>query len=293
MYIGCGVQELLKTLFAVITLLSAPAAMSAQTPLRPDEALAQIYKDYDLAKHQAKWVCSASQKSPDPATRDGWPCDEGEVVRVTVLSISQLQEGQEWKTYVVASASPGENPHDYECHACGPAIGVAIFAWQDDHWLLRDSNAAVGFYGSGGGGPDVELVAIGPARHGVILWTSVGGQGYHGSEKHLIAPIDNTVSEIWTLGDETDNSGAYDPTDKLAPHQRYYAEASFKFIYVGKDDYYDILAMSRGMDNEGKANWTKQYRFRDGQYRLLRTTTYLERIVPAKGPARGTAPGQK
>ncbi len=216
--------------------------------------------------------------------RDGWPCDEGETTRVSLLLISQFQEGQEWKTYVVASASPGENPRDYECHACGPAIGVAVFAWQNDHWLLQSSNAAIGFYGSWGGGPDVELVAIGPARHGVILWTSGGGQGYHGSEKHLIAPTENIVSEIWTLNDETDNSGAYDPTDKFASHRRYYAEVAFKFIYVGNDDYYDILAMSRGTDGKGNADWTRQYRFRDGQYRLLRSTTYVEAKGPQKKP---------
>jgi hypothetical protein len=285
---------LLKTLIAVIALLSAPTVVSAQTPLPPDEALAQIYKNYDPAKHQAKWSCSPSQKSDDPAKRDGWTCDEGEVVRVSLLLISQSQEGQEWKTYVVASASPGENPRDFECHGCAPAIGVAVLVWQDDHWLLRNSNAAVGFYGSWGGGPDdVELVGIGPARHGVILWTSGGGQGYHESEKHLIAPAQNTADEIWTLNDETDDSGAYDPTDKFAPHRRYYAEVAFKFIYVGNDDYYDILAMSRGTDGIGKANWTKQYRFRDGQYRLFRTATYGERIVPASKPTQSRSAGQK
>jgi len=285
MYIECEVQELFKTLITVLVLWSAPAVLSSQTPLSPDEALAQIYKNYDPGTHQAKWACSASQNQSDPAKREGWTCDEGEVVRISLLLASQVQEAQEWKTYVVASAMPGENSHDYGCHACSPAIGVAVFAWQDDHWRLQNLDAAVGFYGSWGGGPGVELVAIGPARHGAILWTSGGGQGYHGSEKHLIAPVENTVRVIWTLNDESDDSGAYDPTDKLAPHRRYYAEVAFKFVYVGNDDYYDIIAMSRGTDDKGAANWTRQYRFRDGQYRLFRSTTFVEAKPVANKPA--------
>jgi len=273
---------LLKPLLVAIALLSTSAISPAQTPLSPNDALAQIYRDYDPAKQQSKWVCASSQKATDPIHRDGWPCEEHEVTRVSLLLMSQLQEGSVWDTYVVASATPGENPHNYECHACGPAIGVARFEWLDDGWRLKNANAAVGFYGSYGAGPGVELVAIGPRRHGVILWTSGSGQGYHGSEKHLIAPIESTVREIWTLNDETDNSGAYDPTDKFAPHRRYSAEAAFKFLFVGNDDFYDILAMSRGTDSAGSASWTEQYRFRGGKYRLLRRTRYSERRLHSK-----------
>ena len=147
---------------------------------------------------------------------------------------------------------------------------------------MEIADSAVGFYGQYGGAPGVELVAIGPNKHGVILWTSGGGQGYHGSEKHLIAPAENTIREIWTLGDETDNSGAYDPTDKFAPHRRYYAEAAFKFVYVGNDDFYDIIAMSRGTNGTGSANWTEQYRFRDGKYRLLHWKRFSEHTLSVK-----------
>lgn len=267
---------MLKPLFVVFAFMSASVVSPAQTPLSSDDALGQIYKAYDPAKHESKWVCTATQKSTDPATRDGWPCEEGQVARISLVLISQVQEGHSWKTYVVASASPGEDPRDYGCHLCSPAIGVAVFEWKDEQWHLQNANAAVGFYGSYGGGPDTEVVDIGPARHGLILWTSGGGQGYHGSEKHLIAPVGDRITEIWTLGDETDNSGAYDPADKFASHRRYYAEAAFKFVYVGNDDFYDIIAMSRGTDPAGVANWTEQYRFRDGKYRLLRRTKYSE-----------------
>lgn len=280
-----------KAVFALVALLSSSYAVFSQQPLSRDEALAQIYKEYDPAKQQAKWVCSSSQKLIAQATRDGWPCEEGEIVRISLLLISQLQEGREWKTYVVASASPGEDPKDFECHACGPAVGVAVFEWKDDHWQLQQANAAVGFYGQYGAGPGAELVALGPHKSGVVLWTSGGGQGYHGSEKHLVAPVGNSISEIWTLGDETDNSGTYDPTDKFAPHRRYYAEAAFKFIYVGNNDYYDIIAMSRGTNSAGSADWTEQYRFRDGKYQLLRKTRYSE--LPHSSKATGGARTKK
>ena len=90
--------------------------------------------------------------------------------------------------------------------------------------------------------------------------------------------------------DETDDSGAYDPTDKFSPHRRYYAEAAFKFVYVGNDDFYDIIAMSRGTDAQGSANWTEQYRFRNGKYRLLKRTVYAESVHAPRGKtAKGAA----
>jgi hypothetical protein len=259
---------LVKTLFVLFAFLFSSNNAPVQGPLSRDEALAQMYKNYDPAKQQANWACD--QKSADLGQREGWPCNEGEVVAVSVLLTSQVKEGDEWKTYIVTSASP----HQYECHQCAPSVGVGIFAWKEGRWQLASANVAVGFYGEYGGPPLSELIAIGADKHGVILWSGGSNQGYHGSMKYLLAPVGDSVSEVWQLNDETDNSGAFDLTDNFAPHRQYYAEAAFKFVWDGKDDIYEIIVMSRGSDAKGPANWTAVYRFRDGKYQLLRKTPY-------------------
>jgi hypothetical protein len=91
---------------------------------------------------------------------------------------------------------------------------------------------------------------------------------------------------VWKIEDEQDDFGAYDPTDKLAPHLSYRSSAAIKFYAINSDDggladYYDIEVISRG--NSSKDNlhlkpesWTEIYRFRDGQYKLLQHRDFIE-----------------
>jgi hypothetical protein len=268
--------------------------MQSQTPLPRGEALKQLYQDYDPVTKTAHWICTKSQQQ-EP--HDGWPCSE-RYAKVTVaveLSAQVVEHGTE-KTYLIASAQlTTDDPRDSECHSCAPAIGVAVFAWRHERWEIESANASVDFSGEWGEPPKFELVAIGPEHHGVILWSGFSGQGYHESTKHLLAPIGITVSDVWQLCDEQDDAGAFYPKDKLSPHRLYDAEVAFKFTDIGNDDsdYYDIIEMSRGSNDMGKANWTRQYRFRDGKYRLLRKITFMEREAPATKSAQHRSTTQK
>lgn len=271
---------MIRVLILCLTCLIFAAPVRSQTPMSRDEALKQLYRDYDPATKTAHWICTKGQQQEQ---HEGWPCSE-EYAKVSVtveLSTQVVEHGTE-KTYLVASAIPSGDSHDFECHSCAPAIGVAVFAWREMRWELESARAAVGWFGEWGGAATSQLVAIGPALHGVILWSGFSGQGYHESVKYLLAPLGSSVDEVWKLYDEQDDSGAFDPNDKSGQHRPYYAEVAFKFVYVGDGDYYDILAMSRGTDDKGKANWTKQYRLRDGQYSLLHTIPYVETKVSTK-----------
>ncbi len=270
----------IRVLILCLTCLILTTSVRSQTPLSRDEALKQLYRDYDPSTKTARWICTKGQQQEQ---HEGWPCSEeyAKVVVTVELSTQVVEHGTE-KTYLIASTIPFGNPHDFECHSCAPAIGVAVFAWRGMRWELESANAAVGWFGEWGGAATSQLVAIGPEQHGVILESEFSGQGYHESVKYLLVPLGSNVNEVWKLFDEQDDSGAFDPNDKSGQHRLYYAEVAFKFVYVGKGDYYDILAMSRGTDDKGRANWTKQYRFSDGQYRLLHTTTYSEAKVPQK-----------
>jgi hypothetical protein len=209
------------------------------------------------------------------------------------MLLAEVREGDVEKTYLVASAHPAE----FECHMCSPSIGVAVFAWDGKAWILESANAAVGFYGEYGDAPESDLVLIGPKKHGVILWNGDLTQGYSASTKRLLAPVGKTVSQTWWIRDEQDNAGAVDPDDKSADHALYHAEATFKFTWNDDmpdgEEYYDIIVMSRGTDEKGNANWTKVFRFRDGQYRLLSAATFVETKTVAKKPTQPPAATRK
>ncbi|MGB9408690.1 MAG: hypothetical protein WCA89_14220 [Terracidiphilus sp.] len=286
----------MKILTLFLMCLGAMGAIQAQEPLSLDEALKQLYSQYDAGKKTAQWLCTKGQERDTP--HEGWPCVKGDArVSVSVLLMAEVQEGSAEKIYLVTSAKPFSNPDDYNCHACAPAIGVGVFAWQAEHWVLQSANAALGFYGGWGSPPWIELVQIGPERHGILLSVDDMGQGYASSFKRLLTPLGKTVSDVWSIEDEQDNLGAIDPDDKLNKQVPYRSSAAFKFNASdpeggGTDltDYFDIEVISRGNDREDfnhpvkSENWTEIYRFKDGKYRLLRHRDFIEVRKPKRTP---------
>jgi hypothetical protein len=262
--------------------------LRAQTPLSQDEALKQMYGNYDASTKTATLSCTHAQKV-DNSKKHGswWPCYEDDsVVSVEIILMATVPKIEE--TYLVTRAVPAHDPLGFDCHSCEPAIGVAQFVWQDQKWKLERANATVGFYGSWGNPPFVNLMAIGPSQYGVLLSIDDGGQGYMFGSKWLLAPIGKTVSEVWNIQDELDNFGAYDPKGVDGPLIRYRSAAAIRFSCIFDDScangngYFDIEVISRGLDETGpktslKAqNWTDVYQFKDGKYKLVRHQRFLE-----------------
>jgi hypothetical protein len=139
--------------------------------------------------------------------------------------------------------------------------------------VIESANPAVGFYGGWGGPTQIDLVQIGPKKHGLMLSVDNMGQGYASSVKILLAPQAKSVSELWRIQDEQDDEGAY---DSLA-------------------DYYDIEAISRGVGTKDLVhpkpeNWTEAYRFSDGKYKLLHHRNFIE---VKKAKSKSPRPTQK
>ena len=282
----------MKTLSLLVPCLLTAVGVTAQQPLSREAALKQLYHDYDAATRTAQWECTSAQTQTKHI--EGWPClKEYATVSIAELLMAHVQEDGVAKVYLVASARPDSSPGGFDCHSCAPAIGAAVFAWQADHWVLQSSNPATGFHGGFGVPPDVDLATIGRERHGVLLAWSDGAQGYAWSNRALLVPVAEKVTETWGIQDEQDNQGAYDPADKLGDHVLYRSSAAFKFFPSddngdGSKQYYDIEVVSRGEDRQDlqhplkRENWTEVYRFSGSKYKLLRHTDFIETKKPAK-----------
>jgi len=284
----------MRILIALFCVLCLVKELPSQAPLSYDEALKQLYRGYDPVKKTAQWVCTKGQERK--GMHAGWLCPKQHaVVSVSVLLEAEVREGSAVRAYVTASARPLKDAlGNYECHACLPSIGVAVFEKRAQQWVLESSNAAVGFYGGWGNPPGVDLVEVGPEKHGIVLSTDDIAQGFAWSTKSLLLPIGETVVEAWEIQDENDNLGSIDPDDKENHEVPYRASATFKFlpgdeIAEGTRKYYELEVISRGEDREDynhpikPENWTEIYRFRDGKYRLVSHTDIIEpekRIKP-------------
>jgi hypothetical protein len=274
----------MRTLIFFLACLTAVGLLRAQEPFSQTEALKQIYNQYDAEKKTAQWVCTKAQQA-EPL-HEGWLCwKEYATVSVSVELMVEVKEGDTEKVYLAASAKPANFPDHYECHACAPAIGMGVFVWQEQHWVLQSANAAIGFYGAWGDPPGIELVKIGPEKHGVMLSIDDLAQGYAWSTRTLLATVDRTVKEIWSIQDEQDNLGAIDPDDKENDQTPYKSAATFKFFPAKNEssmEYFDIEVISTGNDREDfnhpikPENWTEIYRFKGGKYKLLSHKDFIE-----------------
>ena len=252
------------------------------------EALGQIYHQFNSSTRTAQWVCTAAQKQAGP--REGWACDqEDSTVAVLDLLMAEVREGDSLKTYIVASSVPAHASMGYDCHACAPAIGAAVFQWKDGHWIVQSVNPAIGFYGSWGEAPNIDLVTVGPQKRGFLLSMSNEAQGYSDSSSVLLLPIGSTISAVWDLGDEDDNLGICDPQEGKCLFWR--SSAAFHFIPSEQvSAYYDIEVISRGRDRQDfnhplvSENWTDVYRFNRDEYRLIRHTAFTESKRYAESP---------
>jgi hypothetical protein len=278
----------MKRCVLLLALLCLAAVLPAQTPFSVPDALTKLYHQYDPKTKTAQWVCTRKQMS-GPIV--GWPCTkEDTTVEVSVDLMSQVTEGADTRIYLATNAEPSQDPDGFGCHLCAPAVGAAVFVWRGQRWELESSNVAIGFIGGYGGPPEASLVAVGPDKHGLLMWWGDEGQGFSSSYKELLLPIGNTVENAWSIEDENDNLDAVDSTDKQDPERPYRASAAFRFDY-GDDTtsndtgYYDIEVISRGEDGENyghpfkSENWTEIYSFKDGKYRLRRRSVFRETKV--------------
>lgn len=285
----------MKALVLFLASCSAVIALHAQPPLTQPEALGRIYRDYNPEKSTAQWECTAGQKKEGP--HEGWPCaEENATVSVSVVMMAEVEEYGADMVYLVASAKPAGSPGGYECHACAPALGAAVFVAQEGNWALQSANPAVGFCGGCGYPPAVDFVEVGAQRRGFVLSMEDEGQGFSASFSVLVIPVGKTVSGVWSIHDEEDDLGAYDPTGKLNKLVQHRSSAAFKFVAGDSTggnadrDFYDIEVISRGDNHDDwgqptkTQDWTEVYRFKDGRYRLLSHKDFIETRKPAPKP---------
>jgi hypothetical protein len=284
----------------IIVVMCLSSLGHAQVPLAVDEALKQIYESYDSIKNTAILTCTGDQaKNPS----EWWPCYKEDSVASVEVLLSAVVTEDATKMYLVTSAIPAHDPMGFDCHSCQPVIGVAVFVYKSPQWLLESVDPVIGRFGAWGSPPTVELLTIGTEHHGILLTSEFGGQGYESGYKYLLAPVGKTVREVWSLVDEQDNSGAYDPKGIDGPAIQYRSSAAVRFDCIFKDScangsgYFDIEVISRGRDevrsNKGdnvvptfrlqQENWTDVYQFKDGEYKLARHQKFIEtKAVPVR-----------
>src|ERR1700733_4255229 len=129
----------MKASIPLFILLCSTATSICQSPFSTEEALTQLYHNYDPAKETAQWVCTNEQQAKEPDRLceylQGGNIKDDTAVSVSVILMAQASEGDATRIYIATSAIPARFPGEFDCHACVPATGAAVFVWQSQRWV--------------------------------------------------------------------------------------------------------------------------------------------------------------
>lgn len=204
-----------------------------------------------------------------------WKYEDGSVY---VAFEGRYKENGADKYILITQTRPFSDGYNNDnCHGCAPLIGGFIFARQGNRWVMESQNKYITVIGKWGWltrnpydddhHPDtVELVNIGPEKHGVLIRFWDMSQGYEVYGIRLIVPYKNMLKVSLADGFEGAGDGAC--TDKAAKNKQ---SIDLTFDKKDKGEFYNVKVVKRwnkGACSEGvkSVKETTKYKFADGLY---------------------------
>lgn len=215
--------------------------------------------------------------------------------RVEPLFESLFLEGGTAKRMVIGKLTPS-GIDQYNCHACSPLLGGAVFRQDGDRWTLE----AVGelIQPASATHSSLQMLQIGPQRFAVLHRLSDVHGGFETKEASLIFGVGNELAVRF----KADGIDAPGPGACPLPEQRLLVSTEEK---PGSDgEYFDLIVDATWNDATCRDDWqgnrlfltssgkacrrVTRYRYRDGSYQPLSTavdqcTPLNERTVEAVG----------
>lgn len=227
------------------------------------KALELIYGSYDYQKKYAKWKLTADDLRKSHLDTQGSGITPGTVYTNANFFQSFTQSGVQ-RYFLITDTVPAR----YDCHACAPMIGGAVFSQVGNNWQVEAENKIISTMGSFGSAPKGKLMKIGADRHGAMFEAGGMGQGISNEVAVLIADVGETLREVLIVDEfGGDNGGACG--EGLAAC--YSFSSKLEFVAGANPDYYDARVTTTGTkeDKDGnvrRVNTVKKYAFVNGKY---------------------------
>jgi hypothetical protein len=147
-------------------LFGTAVAASGQTWPSDAQVFRDVYGQVEADGTSVRWDASKESK-PSPSQGHSF-AENGQEMEVRIL----LRAEADGKLYVVTSAVP-KVPEEEKCHACGAALGGAVYGRANGVWKLEAESAAA-IYAGGWGGPPVGWRRVAAATERTALWWRTG-----------------------------------------------------------------------------------------------------------------------
>ena len=146
--------------------LDSSALPGFSGPIDGNRAMAFLYGPIDPSLDAAVWAAQGIAKhSPASAV-----LEDGDKALVSIrLAKAVVQSGIERFYFGVAMVPKREAGQEaFDCESCAPVLGATVFVKRGERWLVEAHNPFMATMGLNGQGGAMELVATGPARHGIL-----------------------------------------------------------------------------------------------------------------------------
>jgi hypothetical protein len=201
------------------------------------QAMKMLYGNYDV-KTRTSAAALPKEKSSFPTSGE-----EQMTIRMLFSAFSRDAGAQ---SFVLVTYAVPASKQDFDCHACAPTIGMAVFSQKGLKWSIDASNRAVTSSPEWGKPPtDIQLVQVGPNRRAVQFIDVGGGQGETTAMLQLLIPWNGTVERGLQQIIADDNKGGCDSRGGLPCYANH---RSVKFIRNDDVEFYDLELKLTGTD---------------------------------------------
>lgn len=252
-------------------------SQTADTPEAFDiaQAMTMLYGNYDTDKDTSTVSFSESELAPE---HSGWTAGEPMCVRPLFHAFSGDAGA---RTFVLLTYAVSDCDQDSYCHACNPAIGMAMFSQEGRRWVMTASNRVVTSAGDYGNPPtDIKLIQIGSNRPAVKIIDFGGGQGEGTQVLLILAPWNRTVNlALERAVFDTDGGNCADPKSDDSRLPCYENQRTYTFLPDGNADYYKLVLKLSGTDIPScnspedcrlrRVRGTETWKFENGKYVLV------------------------
>ena len=259
-------STLLAAMFVLVSGCRKPSERpKANKAFDIPQAMTMFYGNYDV-KMQTSVALLPKENGSLPVAGE-----EQMTIKVLFNGLGGDADAQRFVLVTYAVPTSGQA---FDCHACAPTIGMAVFSRKEQTWNIDASNRVVTFSGQWGKPPtDIELVQIGPNHQAVKVMDIGGGQGETTAVLQLLIPWNDTVN----LGLERiiadDDKGGCDSSGGLPCYANY---RTLTFVPKDKVEYYDLELKLAGTDlpvshtdvsrRAREVKGLETFRFENGKY---------------------------
>ncbi len=248
---------------AVASCLAIASFFIYKPSFSEEQALTMIYGNYDSVSKSSTWMNMPFSNKEDA----GYFEEKKGLVRA--IFFNPYHENGKNKIFLLTKTIPTNIPFD--CHACLPLIGAAVFVNKRGHWEIEAQNKMIMYDGEYGELPVMKLIEIGKNKFGLSL--EFGHVVVRDKEINIFVPYKNSIVNAYKeiIFYENFNDCEYARTIQCEAYK-----TTINFDKSTKGDFYDLQVKKFGTiysDKRRKMMPVYQrisYRLINGSYTMIR-----------------------